>query len=82
MKEALEAPRFASIDRVGQEVRLSFQTMPLARYVVQWTSELRTGSWSDLVIVPGDGDPVTVNDVFAAGETFRYYRLRTPPAPP
>lgn len=79
MKESLEAPRFSSIEQVGQSVRLSFQTMPLARYAVQWSTGTLGGSWSNLVVRIGDGEPMIVNDSLAGKGPARYYRIKTPP---
>lgn len=80
LKESLEEPRFSSIERVDSTtVRLKFQTMPLARYAVQWKANVAGGAWSNLVIRVGDGEVMTVNDSSLSRGGSRYYRIQTPP---
>jgi chitinase len=77
----LATPNLTGIQRSNQNLRISFTSMPLALYRVQWTTNLAGGSWNTLTNnVSGTGDIVQITDVGAfAGHSVRYYRVRTPP---
>lgn len=82
VKQAVLArPDLTAIQRAGQDVRLSFTSLPLALYRVQWTTNLVSGPWNTLSNnVAGTGDSVTVTDRGAlTNRSPRFYRVQTPP---
>ena len=81
VKQALAAPGITTIRLDGQDVNLSFMTMPLASYRVQWNLNLDGGSWNTLTVtnVTGTGGVIQVNDSGAVGQSCRFYRVKTPP---
>ena len=82
VKQALLAtPNLTGIQRSNQDLRISFTSMPLALYRVQWTTNPVGGFWNTLTNnVSGTGGIVQITDVGAlAGHSARYYRVRTPP---
>jgi chitinase len=82
VKQALLAtPNLTGIQRSNQDLRISFTSMPLALYRVQWTTNPVGGFWNTLTNnVSGTGGIVQITDVGAlAGHSARYFRVRTPP---
>jgi len=80
LKQALLTPGNATIQISNQQVSLSFQSLPLAQYRVQWTSNVAGGSWNTLTNnVPGTGQPVQVIDTNSTAQPGRFYRVNTPP---
>ena len=60
----------------GTTVTLTFRSVPLKRYVVEYRDDLTSGSWMQLGnIRAADSTTLTVTDT--PGGTHRYYRLRT-----
>ena len=81
VKQALATPGVTAIQRTNEDIQLSFATVPLAMYRVQWSSNLSTGTWSTLTSnVPGTGALIQINDPGAAGvQPLRFYRVKTLP---
>jgi chitinase len=80
LKEALATPSISSIQRVGDSVNLTFTSLPLALYNVQWSSNLAFSLWNTLTNnVPGSGANVPVSDPAAVTVPARFYRIQTPP---
>jgi hypothetical protein len=82
VKQAVAAkPNLTAIQRSNQDIVLSFTSLPLALYRVQWTTNPASGAWNTLTSnVSGTGDIMQVTDAGAAGsQAHRYYRVQTPP---
>jgi chitinase len=81
VKQALASPGSASLQSVGTNMNLSFTSMPLASYRVQWTSNISGELWNTLTVTntPGTGGVVRVTDPGAATQQLRFYRVKTPP---
>jgi len=77
----LATPDITAIQRSNQDIVLSFVSMPLALYRVQWTTDLAGGAWNTLTNnLSGTGGIMQVTDAGAAASPLpRYYRVRTPP---
>ena len=81
LKQALATPGPITIQNVGQDIELSFISLPLGSYRVQWTGDLTSNVWNTLTItnVSGTGGSLQVVDPDAAGQPQRFYRAQTPP---
>ena len=80
IKTSLATPRLTGVARTNQNIALSFTTLPLASYRVQWSSNLTSGVWNTLTSnVPGDGTVLKITDTNAIAQPQRYYRVKTPP---
>jgi hypothetical protein len=80
LKQALQTPGHASLQLNSQDVALSFNSLPLAQYDVQWTSNVGGGIWNTLTSnVPGTGQVLQVVDTNASAQPDRFYRVKTPP---
>ena len=78
LKQALATPNISTIQRSGTNVNLSFTSLPLGLYRVQWTSNLALASWNTLTNnVAGTGANVSITDPATA--PARFYRVQTPP---
>ena len=77
----LATPNLTGIQRSNLDIRISFTTMPLALYRVQWTTNLASGAWNTLTNnVSGTGGIMQITDAGALGSRAqRFYRVRTPP---
>lgn len=77
----LATPDLIGIQRSNQDIRLSFTSMPLALYRVQWTTDPASEVWNTLTNnLTGTGGIMQVTDPGAlASQSPRYYRVRTPP---
>lgn len=61
----------------GTTVTLTFRTVPLKRYQVEYTDDLAAGSWASLGnIRAADSNTLIVSDIPGPGVTRRFYRLR------
>ncbi len=60
------------------QIVVKWQTAPGRTYELQSAPNFRSGPWTPLSSVSGDGSIATVNDNISAGAT-RYYRLRLVP---
>ncbi len=81
IKQALASPGVASLLPAGPDMNLSFLSMPLASYRVEWTSNISGGLWNTLTITntAGTGGVLRVTDPGAVSQPRRYYRVKTPP---
>jgi chitinase len=81
IKQALATPGATAIAASGQNVDLSFPSVPLGSYRLQWSSNLAAGSWNSLVVtnVTGTGGVLHVTDPAALNQPGRFYRIQTPP---
>ncbi len=80
IKQALATPGATKIQLNGQNADLSFDSLPLGAYRVQWTSNLGLGLWYTLAItnVSGTGGVLHIPDS-SPGQASRFYRIQTPP---
>jgi len=79
INQGLATPGFTSIQVDGQNVQLSFNSLPLGLYRVQWTSNASGGTWITLTNnVPGTGNPLQITDTNSP-QSQRFYRVQTPP---
>jgi GH18 family chitinase len=80
LKQALATPHIASIEDNGTAVDLSFTSLPLGLYAVQWSSNLALSVWNTLTNnVAGTGTNVQIADPAPATAPERFYRIQTPP---
>ncbi len=80
LKQALATPDISAIQRDGTEVQLSFTSLPLGLYRVQWSSNLAEAPWNTLTNdVAGTGTNVQITDPTPATLPARFYRIQTPP---
>jgi chitinase len=81
VKEAFATPGPISIQLANQQASMSFSASPLGAYVVQWTSNLTSGSWRTLTTtnISGAAGTVRVTDPNPTSEGSRFYRVQTPP---
>jgi chitinase len=81
VKQGLATPGPASIGISSNDVRLTFNSLPLGLYRVQWTSNLVSGFWNTLTNnVPGTNGPMRVSDPNALlTRPQSFYRIQTPP---
>jgi chitinase len=80
LRQALATPNITAIHLVGNAVNLSFTSLPLALYNVQWSSNLALSLWNTLTNnVPGTGSNVPINDPKPATAPACFYRIQTPP---
>jgi chitinase len=81
VKQSLNTPRITALEVSGQDIRLTFTSLPLGLYRAQWTSNLLNGPWMTLTNnVPGTNGSVQVFDPGAAlSQAQRFYRVQTPP---
>jgi GH18 family chitinase len=79
IKQSLDTPGMTTIHVDGQDINLSFFSLPLADYRILWTSNLE-GTWFTLTNnVPGTGGILQINDPTSPTQPVRYYRIKTPP---
>ncbi|MDB6026645.1 MAG: hypothetical protein JWM68_2868 [Verrucomicrobiales bacterium] len=80
VKQALAPPRLTGITRTNQNIQVSFNSMPLALYRVQWNANFGSTNWSTLTTnIVGDGGTLQVTDTNALLQARRFYRVQTPP---
>jgi chitinase len=81
IKQSLATPKWTELRRDGQSIALSFRTLPLGLYRVQYANRLRPLVWDTLSNnVQGSGEIVQVFDPGpTTRQTFRVYRVQTPP---
>jgi chitinase len=80
LKQALATPEIATVQKDGTTVSLSFSSLPLGLYRVQWSSNLSVSSWNTLTNnVAGTGTNVQIADTVPATAPARFYRIQTPP---
>jgi T5SS/PEP-CTERM-associated repeat protein len=69
-------PLIVSVTTSGSDVRISFTTGSTASYVVEYNTDLSTGSWNTLTNITGTGSTMTATDSGAALLPRRFYRVR------
>jgi len=81
IKQALATPGLAGIQLTDSNIDLSFMTIPLGYYRVQWTSNLPATVWNTLTLtnVTATGGLLHVSDPAIANQSNRFYRVQTPP---
>ena len=82
VKDALLAkPELTAIWRTNQDIQLSFLSLPLALYRIEWTTNPASGYWNLLTNnVLGTGEVLHISDPGALDlQPARFYRVRTPP---
>jgi len=82
LKQALATPGWTNLQKSDSDINLTFSSIALGSYRVQYNSNLRAGSWNTLLItnVTGSGGALEINDAGAAtNQPGRYYRIQTPP---
>jgi len=80
IKQALATPGEVAIQRNGSDIDLSFASIPLGSYRLQWSTDLSSGSWNTLAVtnISGTGGVLHVQDP-VANHAQRFYRVETPP---
>lgn len=80
IKQALATPGQTAIQLDGQGVNLSFATVPLGAYRLQWSSNVSGNPWNTLAVtnISGTGGVLHIQDA-AATQAQRFYRVQTPP---
>ena len=81
LKQALATPGLTSIQFSNQNINLSFPSLPLGSYRVQWTSDMTLNAWNTLVVtnVSGPGGILQIADPDFSSQSKRFYRVKTPP---
>jgi chitinase len=81
LKQALATPGLTSIQFSNQNINLSFPSLPLGSYRVQWTSDMTLDAWNTLVVtnVSGPGGTLQIADPNFSSQSKRFYRVKTPP---
>ncbi len=81
IKQALATPGSAALQRGASNVNLSFTSVPLGSYRIQWTSNLPASSWNTLAVTneTGTGGVLRVRDTGPTAQPNRFYRVQTPP---
>lgn len=81
IRQAMDTPRLAVSPMGDADVQLTFTSLPLASYRIDWTTNLTLGIWSTLTsAVPGTGSNVQLLDAGAlTNSSQRFYWLVTPP---
>jgi chitinase len=79
--QAMETPRLDVPRPTGSDVQLSFSSLPLAQYRIEWAPDPYSGMWNTLTsAVPGTGGSVSALDAEAiTNMSQRFYRVVTPP---
>ena len=82
VKQALATPGLTNLQTSGNNVSLTFSSIALGAYRVQWSSDLTGGVWNTLLTtnILGSGGPLQITDFGAmTNQTERFYRVQTPP---
>jgi chitinase len=82
VKQASVTPGLTNLQTSGNDVNLTFSSIALGSYRVQWSSNLLGGVWNTLLTtnISGTGGPVQITDFGAmTNQTERFYRIQTPP---
>jgi chitinase len=81
LKQGFATPGATSIQSTAHGVDLSFTTIPLGSYGIQWTSNLVDPLWTSLLItnISGTGGLLHVTDQGGTTQAQRFYRTKTPP---
>jgi len=82
VKQALATPGQVNLQISGNDINLTFSSIALGSYRVQWSSGLTAGLWNTLLItnISGSGGPLQITDFGAlTNQLERFYRIQTPP---
>ena len=81
LKQALATLGLITIKDIGPDIELSFTSLPLGSYRVEWTEDLTNSAWNTLAVtnVSGPGGPLQIIDPAATSQPQRFYRVQTPP---
>jgi chitinase len=82
VKQAIATPGQTNIQPLGNDISLTFTSIALGIYQVQWRSNLASGLWYPLLTtnITGLGGPLEIIDFGARSNQFgRFYRVQTPP---
>jgi chitinase len=82
VKAAVATPGQSYLQSNGFDMNLTFSSIALGSYRVQWSSDLTPGSWNTLLVtnVPGTGGPLQITDPgTGTNQPARFYRIQTPP---
>jgi len=82
VKQALASPGQTNILPLGNNISLTFTSISLGIYQVQWSSNLASGFWNPLLTtnIIGLGGPLQIIDFGAlSNQPGRFYRVQTPP---
>ena len=81
VKQSLATPGAAAVKISGNDINLSFSSLPLAFYRILWTSNLTSATWNTLTNnVPGTGGILQITDPgTVTNQLQRFYRIKTPP---
>jgi len=82
LRQALATPGLVSLQPAGADVHLTFQSIALGSYRIEYNSNLVATGWSTLLVtnVAGAGGTLSVSDTTAAtNQPARFYRVQTPP---
>jgi hypothetical protein len=72
-------PKIISMTVVGSDVQIEFTTVPKLTYILEYTSDLVTGTWAPLIGIIGPGGNVILTDFDATLQTQRFYRVHMMP---
>ncbi len=79
LHQALATPQILSAGLQSGHFFLTFSSLPLASYQVQWASS-PAGPWNVLSNnIPGSGAPLQISDPSGLAASNRFYRVLTPP---
>ncbi|HUC85170.1 MAG TPA: glycosyl hydrolase family 18 protein, partial [Candidatus Acidoferrales bacterium] len=82
LKQALATPGWTGLQKIGSDVSLTFDSIALGSYRVEYTSNFTSAAWNTLLVtnVAGAGGPLIISDAGAAtNQPERFYRVQTPP---
>ena len=82
LKLALATPGWTNLQKSGSNINLTFSSIALGSYRVQYKSNLTAGAWNTLLVtnVAGSGGPLQINDAgTTTNQPARFYRIQTPP---
>ncbi len=82
IKQALATPGLTNLQTSSNDVNLTFSSISLGAYRVQWSSDIAGGVWNTLLTtnVLGPGGPLQITDFgVMTNQQNRFYRIQTPP---
>lgn len=82
VKQALATPGLTNLQNTNNSIQLTFNSIALGSYCVQWTSNLTAGLWNTMLVtnVANTGGVLQVTDGGAiSNQSQRFYRIKTPP---
>ncbi len=68
-------PQIVSITAAGSNIEVQFTTAAQLLYILEYTTDLVTGSWTPLIGYTGQGGNVTLTDFNALLQPQRFYRV-------